>query len=169
MTTSNFTNTPNNTNTLQGSKFLFQILSLPNVNYFCQNIFVPGISTSSAMVSTPFSDINLHGDKAVFDPLTVTFQVDEDLRNWQECYDWIKGLTFTKEFPDYQKQKQKFLYRDATLSFLTNSNTKNLRFIFKNCSPISLSPIQMSTMTDASITPTCDLTLAYDYFDVERT
>lgn len=167
MTTSNFTNTPNNSNTLQGSKFLFQILSLPTVNYFCQNVFVPGISTNAALVSTPFSDIKLHGDKAVFDPLTITFQVDEDLRNWEECQKWIRGITFPVGFPDYQKQKQKFLYRDATLSFLTNSNTKNLKFIFKNCSPISLGPIQMSTMTDASITPTCDLTLDYDYFDLD--
>ena len=64
---------PDNTSFLQTTKFSFVIPNLPFAKYFCQTVTLPSITTSEALVSTPFSDTYRHGDKLTFDPLTITF------------------------------------------------------------------------------------------------
>ena len=168
MTTNNFLNTPRNTNTLQGNKFQFILPDLPHVTFFCQMVMLPGASTSAAIVETPFQTQYRHGDKMQYDPLVITFLVDEDLGNWIEVYNWIKGLTKPNGFQEYNDQKKKFLYRDCQVIISTNSNIANYKFTFKNCHPISLGPLTMTAMDDPNLTPTVDLTLQYDTYSIDK-
>jgi len=159
---------PKNTNLLQTNRFTFILTDLPGMSYQCQSVSFPGVSTSAVMVENPFSTTYRHGDKLVFDPLTVTFMVDEDLRNWEETYNWIKGLTFPHNNAEYSKQKRKGLYSDATLTINKNSQTTNMRFKFLNCHPTSLGPINFATSDDANSVAVADLTLQFDLFEIER-
>ena len=158
---------PDNTSFLQTTKFSFVIPSLPFAKYFCQTVTLPGISTSEALVSTPFSDTYRHGDKLTFDPLTITFLVDEDLRVWEETYIWLCTLTNPRQFKEFAPRfKEK--YYDGILTINNNSNLPNLRIKFRNCHPTTLGTIQFATTDTADITPVCDLTIRYDIFEIER-
>ena len=158
---------PDNTSFLQTTKFTFVIPNLPFAKYFCQTVNFPGVTTSEALVSTPFSDTYRHGDKLTFDPLTITFLIDEDLRVWEETYIWLCTLTNPRQFKEFApKFREK--YYDGILTINNNANLPNLRIKFRNCHPTSLGAIQFSTMDTADITPVCDLTFRYDIFDIER-
>ena len=72
------TRNPTNPNPLIGSRFILSFGRVPNVQYFCQSVSVPGISLSEAVIVNPFVDIYSPGEKAIYDLLNVTFMVDED-------------------------------------------------------------------------------------------
>lgn len=167
MSTSVLTQIPENTNFLQTTKFTFTFPQLPFLRYFGQNASLPGVATSEVMVPTPFSDTYRHGDKLVYDPLSLTFLVDEDLRVWEETYQWIASLTkpskfgeFVKKFPDK--------YYDGLLTINTNANIPNVRIKFYNCHPTSLGAVQFATNDTPDLTPVCDLSIRYDRFEIER-
>lgn len=158
---------PENTNILQTTKFILTFPELPNLIYFCQTALWPSVSTSPAVVPTPFVETYRHGDKLVFDPLQLTFIVDEDMRNWEDIYIWLATLTFPEKFRMFPNRFPKKYY-DAILTVNDNSNNAKVRGKFHNCHPITLGSIQFDTTTNADLTPICDLTFQYDVLSFER-
>ena len=76
------------------TQFKFQITKLPNVEYFCTAVNIPGISIPSPAQPTPLADIPLPGDTISFEDLSVTFLVDENLENYREIHGWMYGIGF---------------------------------------------------------------------------
>ena len=159
---------PANPNFLQTTKYIFSIPTLRYSNYFCQTVLMPSVATNEVLVPTPFSETYRHGDKLIYEPLVITFLVDEDMKSWEESYNWLQALTYPKEFAQYGKNSGHPLYHDGTLILNTNSNTSNFKVKFKNCHPTVLGSIQFETISDANVIPVADLTLRYDYFEFER-
>jgi len=171
-------NTPQNPNFLQPNKFQLNFSRLPNVQYFCQSVSVPGISMSEALQPTPFVDIFVPGDKAIYDLLNVTFYVDEELQTWKEIHDWIRAMTFPEDFEDYSqlsnlnkhtrsKTTNKPQYSDGTITLLSSSNNPKIKFKFYDLFPISLSTFIMSSIESPENTITADVTFRYTYYDIE--
>ena len=165
---------PENTNLIQKTKFHFIMPNLPFAKYFCQTVNLPGITTSPVKVETPFSATWRHGDKLEYDALSVTFLVDEDLRVWEETYNWLIGLTFPENFDQYKKfgrpqpSATKEIYYDGILTINTNANLPNLRLNFRNCHPVSLSGLDFSSTSSSEETITATLVLRYDYYTLTR-
>ena len=161
------TQIPDNGSFLQTTKFTFVIPNLPFAKYFCQTVTMPGVSTTEVSIPTPFSDTYRFGDKMNFDPLSITFLIDEDMRVWEESYQWMVSLTNPVKFNQY-KQKFPDRYYDGILTINTNANNPNFRIKFKNCHPVTLGSIQFAVTDTADITPVSDLTFRYDHFEIER-
>ena len=117
-TQSLLTRIPENTSFLQGNKYTFEFPTLPFLKYFCQSVNLPGVQTNAVSVETPFSATFRHGDKLVYDSFEVIALVDEDLRVWEESYDWLKALTFPNEFRQYYKNTngRDTAYHDGVLT-----------------------------------------------------
>lgn len=165
------TNIPQNTSLLQVNKFTFLIPDKPYLKYFCQTVSIPSVSTSEIEVPTPFSRTYRHGEKLNYDVLTITALVDEDLRIWQETYNWLKSLTRPSSFEEYPRKSKTDrtpLYFDGYLTINTNANKPNIRIKFFNCHPTSISMINFDTKLDAETIPTCDITFRYDLFEIEN-
>lgn len=170
------TRNPKNQNKLAPNKFTFAFSRIPNVQFFVQTATVPGISLSEVPTTNPFVDIYSPGEKAIYDLLTVTFVVDEDIEAWKEVHDWIRAMTFPKEFAEYRelprlsKQSNKAFpqFSDATLTLLTSSNQPNYRFKFYDCFPTSLSTFVMNTQDGPDTVITADATFRYNYYDIEK-
>jgi len=162
------TKIPTNTSLLQSARFTFSFPNLPFLKYFCQTIQLPGVSTSAVQVVSPFADTFRHGDKLVYDQFTVQALIDEDLRVWEETYNWLRALTKPQDFPQYRNRENNTLYHDAILTINSNANIPNIRIAFKNCHPMSLSNIQFSTVHNADSIITADISFRYDYFTIER-
>jgi hypothetical protein len=164
-------NTPQNSSLLQTARFTFIIPDKPYLKYFCQTVSIPSVSTTEVTVATPFSNTYRHGDKLSFEALSITCLVDEDLRIWEETYNWLKGLTRPSSSEEYLRKSltdKTPLYFDGYLTVNTNANNPNIRFKFHNCHPISLGGIDFDTKTDADNIPTCNIQFRYDIFEVER-
>lgn len=172
MTTSSLlTRMPENTSFLQPNRFTFSFPTLPFMKYFCQSVNIPGVSTSPVTVSTPFADTYRHGDKLVFDQLNVSIIIDEDLRVWEETYNWLQALTKPDNFGQYfrnDRTGRATAYHDGVITINTNANVPNMRFKFTECHPIALSGINFSVQETAQTIVTCDITFRYDQFYIDR-
>lgn len=164
------TRIPENTSFLQGNKFTFEFPTLPFLKYFCQSVNIPGIQTNAVAVETPFSNTYRHGDKLVYDQFEVSVIVDEDLRVWEESYNWLRAITFPHEFREYWRNTngRSTAYHDGILTINTNANTPNLRFKFLNCHPVSMSGINFDTKLTADTTITSTISFRYDTYSIDR-
>lgn len=163
-------NIPQNVSLLQPTKYTFIIPEMSNLIYFLQTVNLPGVSTSEVPVETPFSATFRHGDKLVYEPLNMTFLVDEELRVWEDTYNWFKSQTFPKDYREYSKINgvKRKIYYDAILTINTNANNPAIRIKFFDCFPVSLSEIMFSTADSADNNMTADVTFRYDRFEIER-
>lgn len=171
MTTESFTtHIPENTSFLQTTKYTFLIPNLPFAKYFCQSINLPGVSSSDIEVANPFSSTYRHPTKMSYEPFSITFLIDEDLKVWEETYKWIVSLTRPESYEQYVKNQRENAspYRDGILTINTNANLPNMRINFRNVFPVTLSGIQFGTTASADTTPTADVTFRYDLFEIER-
>jgi len=170
---------PTNPNFLQPNKYQLNFARSPNVRYFCQSLSVPGISLSEVPQNTPFVDVYVPGEKAIYDLLNITFIVDEELQSWLEIHDWIRAMTFPKDFEEYKSLDRlnryttniptvKPQYSDATITLLSSSNTPYYNFKFYDVFPTTLSTFVMSATDSPDTIITADATFRYSYFDVEK-
>jgi hypothetical protein len=172
------TRNPTNPNPLQPNKFLLNFARLPNIQYFCQNVTIPGISLSEAVINNPFVDIYSPGEKAIYDLLNVTFIVDEEMKSWIEVHDWIRAMTFPEKFEEYQRlprlnkiadSNPKFpQFSEAMITILSSSNKPYFRFKFYDAFPISLSTFVLNTQDTPETILTADVTFRYSYYDIEK-
>lgn len=169
-------NTPLNQNFLHPNKFQFNFSRVPNIQYFCQAVTVPGISMSEAPIPTPFVDTYAPGEKAIYDLINVTFAIDEEMRSWIEIHDWIKAMTFPENFDQYRELPRlaknivspKPQYSDATLTIYSSSYTPYYRLNFKDVFPISLSSFILSTSDTPDTVLTSDVSLRFTYYTIEK-
>jgi|694.fasta_scaffold05502_15 hypothetical protein len=165
----------------QYSKFKLIFDRVPAVTFFCKTVNLPGIINNEVRVETPFSAFMVPGDKTDFGTLDVTFLVDVNYQTWKEVYNWITGLTFPKDFTQYQNllnQQRTTLvptpksrgnqYSDAALTLYTNKNNPNVRVKFKDCFPVALGSIEYDVEKSAETPVTCSASFRYSLYEFEK-
>lgn len=148
-----------NYNTAYATNYRLEIAGAEYLNYFMQNVQIPGINAEG--VEAPYKSNNTYwqADRIDYDPLSITFAVDEDFKNYLFLYEWIRTCT-SRDIP-LSRQK------DATLHVLTANKTRNMKVFFKGCFPQMLSSVEFeSAVTDPNVI-TCSATIRYQYFDIE--
>ena len=174
---------PTNLNSLSAVNFDLLINKLPKTKYYCVGATLPGINFSEAQHNTTLAiESYLPGDKITFDPLVVRFAVDEDMKNYQEIYNWIMQLGpgantddfrtlvgSTKSTTGFDNRTGDFkeMYSDATLLVNTSSNNANVEFQFVDCFPTSLGSIEFATDAPEVEYAIADMTLRYTYFKIK--
>lgn len=161
---------PDNLNYFIPTGFRFQIKRIPSVVYFCQSANLPGLAVSPATQSTPFKSIPIPGDTAEYNELRIRFIIDEELTNWLEIYNWIKGYSSPNSFKEYQDLIQtSTVQSDGNLMILSSHRNIQYNVTFYDLFPTDLSDIDMdTTLTDADVV-TADTTFRYTTYKIERT
>jgi hypothetical protein len=142
-------------------------------------VALPGLTLGEALQPTPFIDRYAPGDKVVYDYLTVTFIVDEDLKAWLEIHDWIRGMGFPEKYEEYlllgkfppinsSEVSKTPQYSDAVLTLLNSKMNKTLRFKFKDCFPTSLSALVFTTQEGPETPLTADVTFRFLIYNIDR-
>jgi hypothetical protein len=121
--------------------------------------------------------MDIAGDKAKFEPLVISFIIDENYLTWLSVYDWIVGLTFPEDFAQYRNLpylnksslptsagKTFPQYSDATLTINTNKNNPNIKFKFVNAFPYSLSSVDLTYTQGPEEVLVAHAAFAYNYF-----
>lgn len=172
---------PQNTDLLQSTKFRVTFSRLPGATFFCTSANLPGISLTEIPMPTPFVDLYVPGEKAVYDTFNITFLVDEDLKAWSEVHDWIRGTTFPTNFEEYVNlartnqganirtpNQRPPAYSDATLTIYTNKNNPNFRVKFVDLFPTNIGSLIFSSGDSAENIITTDATFRFSYYNYER-
>ena len=151
-----------NRNFLSPIGFKFSLKRSPGVAYFCNEANIPDMSLSIAEQPTYLGDIPIPGDKIDFGDLSLRFMVDEDLTNYMEIQNWIRGLGYPqsiKEYQDLEKKayiqqtfgkKRQDIYSDGTLQILSNNLVPKFQVIFDDLFPYSISTVTFDA-TDTDI------------------
>jgi len=170
---------PNNQNFLQPNKFIINFARAPSIQYFCQSVSVPGISLSEIPQNTPFVDVYVPGEKAIYDTLNITFLVDAEMTAWLEIHDWLRALTFPTDYEEYRNLGllNKFTtasnsktpqYADGSITILSASNKPYFKFNFFDLFPISIGGFMLSSTDTPETIITSDATFRFTYFNVEK-
>jgi hypothetical protein len=92
---------PENRNFLSPTGFKFSLKRTPKVAFFCNSANIPDITLGIAVQPTYLKDIELPGDKLIFGDLTLRFLVDEDLKNYLEIQNWMRGLGYPESYKKF--------------------------------------------------------------------
>lgn len=153
------TTQPSNLNQFNAVSFEVNIARLPNVEFFCQRISIPSVVLGEAFQPMPFMNLPVEGDTLTFEPLNLSFILDEDLKNYQEVYNWLTALGFPREYSQFASLKDasaaseyNSMFSDMSIILLTNKSNPNYEISFTDTFPTSLSGIQLDT-TQMSLDP----------------
>ena len=167
-----------NRNFLSPVGFKLKINKVPKVDFLAVGANLPGITLGTTVQPTYLKDIDLPGDKLVYDDFRVNFIVDEDLENYRQIYDWMVGLGFPdsqKQFIDLRQDDEYYPtigdrdnphaeFSDGTLEIL-NSNLRPSAYVkLEGLFPVTLSSLDFdATQTDINYF-TASVTFKYKIF-----
>ena len=167
-----------NRNFLAPTGFKFSLKRSPGVAFFCNQANIPSLDLGVATQPSYLKDIDVPGDKIQFGDLTLRFLVDEDLVNYMEIQNWIRGLGYpesVKEFDDLEKEavlpgnfdrSGDNIYSDGTLQILSSNLVAKFNVNFKDMFPYSLSTITFDA-TDTDIEYfTADVSFKYTIYNL---
>lgn len=80
------------TNTLSISEFKFEIPGMKHINFWVQSAELPSITPGQAKLATPFGSLSLPGQEAEYDPLNISFLVDDECNSYFELLDWLQDF-----------------------------------------------------------------------------
>ena len=156
------------------TQFRFGIHQLPKVEFFVTAVNIPGISLGTAIMSTPYKDIPLPGEKLEYGNLSIEFLVDEYLENYISLHNWMTGLGFPQDREQFKTYRDvtsnmpatpagpiqtdfkagtptpdRAMYSDAFILILSNKNNPILEITFEDIFPVSIGDLNYSqTATD---------------------
>lgn len=166
-------NNVTNPNQLSQINFRMFIKRSPTLSYFCNRVNVPGLILPATEYATPNLAIPIYGDKVVFNPLTVTFKVDEDLKNYFEIHSWMRALGNADDTNNFAALKAVPQYTGAGLmseilvSILSSARRSNFNLTYYDCFPVNLSDLNFdATATDLQ-TITASVEFRYLNYDHE--
>lgn len=179
MATSNINkNQIENRNFLSPTGFKFILNRAPKVSFFSNSANIPGLTLGVAIQPTYLKDIDTPGDKIQFDDFNLRFIVDEDLKNYLEVQNWIRGLGYPdslKEIYNLQRQPGRVelkdsnsqdIYSDGTLTILNSNFQPNFKVMFKDLWPYSLTTLDFDA-TDTDIQYfTAEVSFKYTIYNI---
>ena len=125
-----------------------------NVEYFITNVDLPGLTLGES--ASPFRNEEgyFNGDTINYDPLTVSFAIDEEMKNYEEIYNWIMA------------NREGIKFKDITLSILNSHNTTNRQFKFISCFPTNLPSLSFDLRATDVAYQQASVTFRYDRFEM---
>ena len=167
-----------NRNFLSPTGFRFLLRRSRQGAFFCQSANIPSLDLGIAVQPSYLKDIDTPGDKIQFGDLTLRFLVDEDLGNYLELQNWIRGLGYPEslqEFDDLDNEKDVFgkyenrgdnIYSDATLQILSNNLVPKFQIFFSDVFPYSLTTLTFdATDTDVEYF-TAEVSFKYTIYNI---
>ena len=166
-----------NRNFLSPTGFKFGLKRSPGVAFFCNQANIPSLDLGVAEQPSYLKDIPLPGDKMQFGDLNLRFLVDEDLVNFMEIQNWMRGLGFPESLAEFNDLKNEAIlgpmgkstedvYSDGTLQILSSNLIPKFQVVFNDLFPYSLSTVTFDA-TDTDIEYfTADVSFKYTIYRI---
>ena len=151
-----------NRNFLAPIGFKFSLQRSPGVAFFCNQANIPDLQLGVAIQPNPLRDLPVPGDKVEFGDLNLRFLVDEDLKNYMEIQNWIRGLGFPESLKEFRELEgeavmpsnfengERDIFSDGTLQILSSNLIPKFQVKFEGLFPYSLTTMTFDA-TDTDI------------------
>ena len=168
-----------NRNYLSPTGFNFTWQRCPKVSFFSNTAQIPGIDLGVTIQPNYLNDIPRPGDKIDFSDFTLRFLIDEDLKNYMQLQNWMRGLGFPENLAEIYRELAKaqevyegemegeqLLYSDGTLQVLNSTSNPQFLVKFSGMFPTSLSTLDFdATPTDIEYF-TAEATFKYTMYNI---
>ena len=168
-----------NRNFLSPTGFKFNLKRSPGVAFFCYKANIPDLNLGVTEQANYLRPLPTPGDVLDFGDLTIRFLVDEDLTNFMEIQNWLRGLGYpesVQEFRDLEQdgviprrdfvQSGQDIYSDGTLQILSSNYVSKFNVNFKDLFPVSLTTLTFDA-TDTDIEYfTADVSFKYTAYNL---
>lgn len=167
-------NTPTNKNFLNPLNFVFRLKRSPHVNFFTQELNIPGVSLINTIEPNPFVDLPRPGDHLTYGDFSLKFKVDESLENYFEIHDWIRALGKPDNYQEYAKIYSKTqesgegIYSDLNVLLLNAVKLPIFEIEFINAFPVSISELNFTSTDDSVNYITATASFKYTLFNINR-
>ena len=139
-----------NLNYLQptGFKILIDRVKYPNLEYFCQQVDHPSVSTNPVEFPVRrITGVPLPGDKITHSEIGFNIILDEEMTGYREMYNWMQRLVNEAQVGPSLRDQKFPTFADITLMVLSSHNNATQKIKYKDCLPTGLGGIQFTTTT----------------------
>jgi hypothetical protein len=156
---------PDTNNYLSSNYFQLEITRLPTVTYFCQTASIPALNITPTDQPAPFGTFpKVVGGRYNFEDLSVSFIVDEQMKNWLEVFRWIESLGAMENWDTVIEQVD--FYSDITLTVMNSAYKGKYEVRFKNAFPTSISGIDFNSSSMDNEPIIANVTFSYDSYNI---
>ena len=168
-----------NRNYLAPTGFKFTVSRAPKISYFGNQVNLPSLTLGIANQPTYLKNIPRPGTEVDFEDLVINFLVDEDLENYLEIQNWIRGIGYPESLDqiyDFQKDdsnsmKDKYaeeinLFSDGTLTILNNVNLPKFKVNFEGMFPYALSTLNFDATKSDLEYFTAQVSFKYNIYNI---
>lgn len=134
-------------NYLSPISFKIIIDRLPNTEFTTQMVQIPSLTMAAPQVASPIHNIFATPDRIDYADFEMSFIVDENMSNYEEILRWMEGMG-TPESTDQRAALNKTrdgARSDITVMIENSARNSNLKFVFTDCFPTSLTGLQLDT------------------------
>jgi hypothetical protein len=157
-----------NKNFLQPTGFTFVInrKNYPNLEFFAQSVTHPGASVNPLELPiNRITSVPLAGDKITYGQLTLDVMLDEDMTSYKEMQNWLERIVNDGHVPE-DKGGKISTYADITLIILTSHNNANRSIRYKDCVPVDIGNILLSSNASDVTYPTFSVGFRFSSFEI---
>lgn len=151
-----------------GFKVIISRREYPHLQFYAQQVQHPALELP--VVETPFKRIGgvpFPGDALQFGSLSMDVILDENMKVYEEIYDWMFRLVQQKHKPQEGRlfrTDDPSSYADIRISILTSHNNANRQLKYVNAVPTTLGDITLASTTDGQFI-TFPVNFRFDYFE----
>lgn len=128
-----------------------------DVFFYCQSATLPGLTVGPASnVRVGKAKVSLAGDAVEYDPLVVTFLVDENMRNFVSIHNWIFN----------QINSEEYFNKDMTLFIQDSNNNISNTIKYFGALPFNLTPLEFDLKNTTIQYMTASISFSFDYYEI---
>ena len=167
-----------NRNFLAPTGFRFTLTRAPKVAFFANSANIPDITLGVANQPSYLKAIDVPGDQMEFGDFSLRFLVDEDLKNYMEIQNWMRGLGYPESLSEiYELQERDTtqigydsdsmnIYSDGTLEVLNSNMRTQFDIVFKDLFPYSLSELSFDATNPDTEYFTAEVSFKYSIYNI---
>lgn len=148
-----------NYNNAINTSFYLEIPGFETLNYFVQSCELPGLMLTGIRTDFRNWQVVLQGNKVEYDPLNLSFIVDENFKNHQMLHLWMLRIQHGDSSLISDEMK------DISLHLLSSNKTENRKVNFYKAFPTMLSPLPLNSDTSDTSPIVCTCTFAFQYYE----
>ena len=168
-----------NRNFLSPIGFKFSLTKAPKVSFFSNTAQIPGLTLMAAEQPTYLKNIPQPGDKMEFQDFTLRFLIDENLENYMQIQNWMRGLAYPDslneigllrsgkaDFADSDPKNPDNLVSDGTLMVLDSTNNPQFMVKYSDLWPTELTTLQFDATPGSIDYFTAEVTFKYTIYNI---
>ncbi len=150
-------------NNLSLLNFKFKLSRTPEIEFRAQTVDLPSMQLGTAYAPTPLGIRMPQPGNITYDDLRITFLVGEEMKDYQEIFNWMVALGHPDSTDQY-----KDIRSDCSVVILDSNLNSNINIRFTDVYPVNLTGINFDTTLSQTQYATASVTFKFLRWYIEN-